>query len=144
MKKITITLILFIFCQFTFADAENEIKYRQGVMGVVGGHMNSIVAILRGGVHAGDLKMHAQGMANISSIVPTVFPEGSGDGKTEALAVIWEKPDAFKKAMDKYVAAAKGMAKAANSGDMQAVGPAIKELGGSCKGCHDDFREAHD
>ena len=32
------------------------------------------------------------------------------------------------------------MAEAADSGEMSAIGPAIKKLGGSCKGCHDNFR----
>ncbi len=135
---------MLLMSQWTFADAAGEIKYRQGVMGVVGGHMSSMVAILRGDVHMDDLKLHAQGMANIATVVPSVFPPGSGDGKTEALAIIWEKPEAFKAAIDKYVDAANGIKKAADSGDMQAVGPAIKKLGGACKGCHDDFREAHE
>ena len=29
---------------------------------------------------------NAQGMADIAKVIPSVFPEGSGEGKTEALA----------------------------------------------------------
>ncbi|MFT7687525.1 MAG: cytochrome c556 [Candidatus Azotimanducaceae bacterium] len=139
MKKII--LLSVFFTQFAFADAASEIKYRQGVMKVVGGHMQSIVTILKGGIHGPDLKYHTLAMANIAAIVPAVFPEGSGEGKTEALAAIWEDKKAFAASVDKFVKAADGIALAGASGDMSAIGPAIKALGGSCKGCHDDYKE---
>ena len=143
MKKL-VFLLLVVFSQWSLADAAGEIKYRQGVMAVVGGHMSSMGAILRGRVHMSDLKYHARGMANIAKVVPNVFPAGSGEGKTEALPAIWEKPDVFKAGLDKFIKAANEMSEVAESGDMQAIGPAIKALGGACKGCHDDFREEHD
>jgi cytochrome c556 len=143
MRKLVFGIFVVFFSQWLFADAAGEIKYRQGVMKVVGGHMASMGAVLRGRVHMSNLQMHAQGMADIAKIVPEVFPAGSGDGKTEALPAIWEKPDEFKAGLDKFVKAANEMAVAAGSGDMQAIGPAIKALGGSCKGCHDDFKEEH-
>ena len=129
------------FSQLALGDAASEIKYREGVMEVVGGHMHAIVAILKGGVHGSDLKYHTRAMANIAGIVPDVFPEGSGKGKTEALAAIWEDKEAFAAAMDKFVKATDGIAMAGESGNISDIGPAIKALGGSCKGCHDDYRE---
>ena len=110
-------------------------------MKVVGGHMASISAILKHRVHMSDLNLHAQAMANIATVVPGVFPKGSGEGKTKALSAIWDEPDKFKVGMEKFVEAANGMAEATASDDMSAVGPAIKALGGSCKGCHDNFKE---
>ena len=127
--------------QWVQADAKSEILYRQGVMSVVGGHMKSMATSLKGGIHMDEFAVHAHGMANISKIVPNVFPEGSGDGKTEALAEIWENKAEFKAAMDKFLEAADGMAVAADTGEMASIGPAIKALGGSCKGCHDDFKQ---
>jgi len=141
MKRITLLALLIFSSQAAFSDAKTEIKYRQSVMGVVGGHMQAMGTILKGQVHMDDLEFHAKGMANVSSIVPKTFPEGSGKGKTEALPEIWEDKAEFKAAMDKFVAAAEGMASASGSGDMAVIGPAIKALGGSCKGCHDNFKE---
>jgi len=141
MKSIAITLVALLLSNVAVADAEKDIDYRQGTMLIVGGHMKSMGTILKGRIHQSDLKLHADGMRSIATIVPSVFPEGSGDGKTEATAAIWEKPAEFKMAVDKFVSAANGMADAVDSGEMSAIGPAIKELGGSCKGCHDDFRE---
>jgi|TARA_B100000959_G_C14564032_1_gene452951 cytochrome c556 len=144
VKKFTLFVFTLLLSQGVFADAAGEIKYRQGVMEVAGGHMNSLVAILRGRVHINDVKFHAKGIANLATLVPEVFPKGSGDGKTDALPSVWEKPEAFKTAMDRFTDAAANIAGAAESGDMSKIGPAMTALGDSCKGCHEDFRAEHD
>lgn len=75
------------------------------------------------------------------------FPEGTGPASgadTEALETIWEKPEEFSAATDKLVTASETMLAAAGSGDPAQVGAAVKELGGSCKNCHDQFREEDD
>lgn len=144
MKYNYLFLSLLLLSSTAYADAEAEIKYRQGVMKSVGGHMASMAAILKGKTHFDDLKVHASGMASMAAIVPTVFPKGSDDGHTEALESIWTDTEKFQEGIDRFVNAAKEMDQAAAAGDMQAIGPAISNLGKSCKGCHDDFREEHD
>jgi len=140
MKSIAITLMALIFSNAVLADAEKDIDYRKATFKIVGGHMKSMGTILKGRMHQSDLKLHADGIRAMSTIVPKVFPEGSGDGKTGALPAIWEKPAEFKVVLNKFVAAANDMAEAVDSGEMSAIGPAIQKLGGSCKGCHDNFR----
>ncbi len=98
MRRLVL-LVLVTVSSAAFADAKGERSYRQGVMKAVGGQMSSMAAILRGGVHMDNLKLHAGAMADLASIVPNVFPEGSGEGKTEALPAIWEKPAEFKEAV---------------------------------------------
>ncbi len=144
MKSVIAIVFSLMVTPFVFADGDAEYKYREGVMKTIGGHMSSLAAILRGNVHFDDLSLHAKGLAELATIAPYVFPEGSGVSRSEALPAIWEKPAEFKTAMDRFVKAADGMAAAAGTGDMGAVGPAMKELGQSCKGCHDDFREEED
>jgi cytochrome c556 len=144
MKSIAAVVLTMLVCPMVLADGEAEFKYRQGVMRTVGGHMSSLSAILRGQVHADNLGFHAKGMADLAKIVPNVFPEGSGVAKSEALPEIWENPDDFKAAIDKFVEAANGMSAAGNDGDKVAIGPAMNALGQACKGCHDNFREEHD
>lgn len=127
-----------------FAAEKPEAQYREKVMEAVGGHMGAMATILKKRVHMDELDFHAQAIANLATIVPGTFPEGSGGGKSEAKAEIWSKPEDFKQAMDKFVDAAKGMAAATTAmkgGDASGIGPGIKALGGSCKGCHDDFKE---
>ncbi len=71
------------------------------------------------------------------------FPVGTSiesGADTEALPIIWEQPEEFASAHDRLVAAADGLVAAAQTGDPAAMGPAIGELGNSCKNCHDTFR----
>lgn len=124
------------------ADSDGEIRYRQSVMKAIGGHMGAIVAILKGQTgNAGNLAAHTQGMADLSKVTGSIFPEGSDFGETTALPAIWEKPDEFAKAVKMFQDAAAGMNTAAMSGDMAAAGAAFGGLGKSCKNCHETFRE---
>jgi len=59
---------------------------------------------------------------------------------TEALAAIWEKPEEFDAATQKLLDESSKLASIAAEGDVAAVGAQVKELGGSCKNCHDQFR----
>ena len=71
------------------------------------------------------------------------FPEGTSmdsGADTEALAAIWEKPEEFSAAADKLVATSEALKAAAETGEVAAVQGAVMELGGACKGCHDNFR----
>lgn len=140
MRKFFLACLLVAQAPMVLADAEGEINYRKGVYKVVGGHMSAIMAIIRQGVHSNELAYHANGMKEISKIAPTVFPEGSGEGKTSALPAIWEEPEEFDEAMNKFVTAADGFASAVASGDRKQIGGAIQALGGSCKNCHDNFK----
>jgi len=126
--------------QFALADGEVEVQYRQAVMKSIGGHMASMATILKNQVHMEDLVLHARGLAGLADIAPEIFPEGSNTGKSKALPAVWDNPEAFSEAMQRMVDAAEGMASAAATEDMSEIGPAIQALGGSCKGCHDDFQ----
>ncbi len=66
-----------------------------------------------------------------------LFPEGSGGGDSRAKAEIWSDRAGFDKAMQDAQAAAAAMAAVT---DEAAYMPAMKTLGGTCKGCHDKYR----
>ncbi|GAB1259408.1 c-type cytochrome [Aurantivibrio plasticivorans] len=86
----------------------------------------------------------AQTIAGLAKEVPSWFPAGSGPDSgvdTEALPSIWEKPTEFQAAADQFVSASDAFAAAAASGDAQATMGEIRNLGGACKNCHDNFRE---
>ena len=124
------------------ADADNAIKYRKANMKALGGHMGSVVAIIKGEVgHTGHLAGHAAAIAAIGEWVGDLFPAGSGEGDTKALPVIWEKPDDFKKAVAAFAEASARLAEVAEGSDMKAVGPAVGALGKTCGGCHKPFRK---
>lgn len=123
-------------------DGEDIIKYRQGVMKSVGGHMAAAGLIVQGKVgFSDDLAQHADSIARSLSKVEALFPKGSDFGETRALDAIWKKPEDFKKAAHKGGAAAAEFAKAVKAGDKAAMAAKFKDLGEACKACHKDYRE---
>lgn len=113
-------------------------EYREHVMEAVGGHMQSAADIARGKVpHTDHLALHANAIAELSSIADTLFPPGSEGG--DALPAIWQNPDDFATKLTDFEDAAMGLKAAIdNGGD---VGGAFQALGQACKSCHDDYRE---
>ncbi|MCP5397456.1 MAG: cytochrome c [Sphingomonadaceae bacterium] len=78
-----------------------------------------------------------------SNDLPGLFAPGTGPdaGKTEAKANIWESPDDFMaKAKDFQVAAA-ALNAAAQADDVDGFKAAFGKTGGTCKACHDTYRE---
>ena len=78
-----------------------------------------------------------------AKLIETHFPIGTSraDGfDTEALPSIWEKPEEFKVAAQKLVDESAKLATVAAESDKAATGAQAMVMGGSCKGCHDQFR----
>ena len=120
---------------------EGALAYRKAVMTAIGGHMKSIVAIIKGQVPFKEhLKGHAHAMAELAKLTSPIFPKGSDMGDTTISPAVWEKPAEFEKARMAFVQASADLAKVANSGDMDAFMAKFGPLGGSCKGCHKPFR----
>ena len=121
------------------ADHEGAAKYRHHTMQAIGGHMQAIVDILRRHVpHTNHLPIHTGALAALAEITPTLFPPGSDGPGTEALPAIWENPEDFAKRVSAFREAAAALDEVAGSGG--ALGPAVKRVGQTCKGCHDEYR----
>lgn len=76
--------------------------------------------------------------------VRTWFPEGTGPElgvETEAKAAIWEQPEEFEAALADFERAVEDLATAKQSGEPEAIKAAFMKTGGTCKSCHDKFRE---
>ena len=58
---------------------------------------------------------------------------------TRALPAIWDNFDDFASKWGAYVTAANAMQAAAGTG-LDAIGPALGALGGTCGACHDVYR----
>ena len=89
------------------------------------------------------IQSSATALAGAASKVGGLFPKGSGPesgAKTHALPVIWEKPGDFDMAVTKLVNGSKAMQTAAASGNIDQIKAAIPGVGGSCKGCHEQFK----
>jgi len=89
------------------------------------------------------IKANAAIIAGYADKVPTWFPAGTavGVGKSEAKPVIWTDKAGFAKAAGDFSVAAKAYKATADKGDLAATAKALGTLGGTCKGCHDTFRQ---
>jgi len=89
----------------------------------------------------------AKTIDTLAPMVPSWFPPGTGRdvvAKSEALPVIWQKPDEFKKDAGNFAAAAHAFDMAAQSGKLEAMRAAFPTLGGACKACHEAFKAKDD
>jgi cytochrome c556 len=121
------------------AEPEELIKYRKNVMKIIGGHTGSLFAIAgeKAGM-ASHMEIHANGIAAASMMAKDLFPPESAEGDTRAAPEIWSDPEGFAERVAALEEAAAGVQTAvASNGD---VGGALRDLGGSCKACHDDYR----
>jgi cytochrome c556 len=121
---------------------KNAIKYRHAVMEAMAGHTGAFSMIAFGMVeHTEYLQSHANALADAGAQLKILFPEGSGEGDTHALAAIWENPEEFSVAVAEAEKATAALRDAAASGDRKTKSKAFKVLGQTCKGCHEKYRE---
>ena len=96
-------LLIFVYGTVSFADSHGIIKYRQNVMKSVSGHMGAIVDILKNGLPLKDhIVDHALSMQQISRMTLSMFPEGSGKGRTKSKQSIWKNWSEFESAANNF------------------------------------------
>lgn len=126
-------------------DAPAEIAERQDNFKAIGDSFKAIREQLE--TDTPDFAVITPAAADINERfqrLPDLFPAGTSldDGHdTEALAAIWEDPDGFDEAIENAVAASEDMLAAAETGEAEAVGGQVGNLGlNGCKACHDKYR----
>lgn len=92
---------------------------------------------------AADVQKAAATLVEVSSGMPKWFPEGTavGVGKSDALPDIWKNKDDFAKKIAAFQAESKTMQTVAASGDKAAIGKQLAAVGGTCKACHDSYKQ---
>lgn len=121
------------------------IAAREQSMKSLGGEMKAIGdAAKAGSITKDDATTRARKMAELAKQMNGWFPPGSGPEagvKTRALPAIWQKPADFQAAMDKFGQETAKLVAAAETGNATAIAAAHAEVGKSCGGCHNPFRE---
>jgi len=84
---------------------------------------------------------YAEGLETWANEMVSYFPEGSNEKPSEALDVIWEKPEEFAAMAARNAEAARRLMALAEDEDAQSVRSAFKDLAASCKSCHQQFRQ---
>ena len=86
----------------------------------------------------------AKTMATLANGLPTWFPRGSGveaRAKSEAKANIWTDAAGFSAKASAMQVQVSKLNQLAMAGDIGGVKGQIRATGGSCKGCHDKYRQ---
>ena len=142
LTAVSILLSIIFYGTSSFADSHGIIKYRQNVMKSTAGHMGAIVDILKNGLpleaHVSD---HARSMLQNSRMTLSMFPKGSGKGRTKSKPAIWENWSKFESAANDFERESAKLAEVAESGNMEAVAKQVRATGKTCSGCHRNFRK---
>ena len=89
------------------------------------------------------IQQSARQIKNASNAMNGWFPAGSGPQrgiKTAAKPEIWTRAADFNTAKANFARQADAFQAAAASGNVANIRSAFRQLGGTCKGCHDPFR----
>jgi cytochrome c556 len=143
---IAIILVGLFIPSVSWADNTDDIiKYRKAVYTSMRGHIGAISRIVRAGLvdYKGHVTDHAAAIQNAAKIIPSMFPEGSDFGETDALESIWTDRAGFEKAAQQLAEASGELVTVSQSGDMKAIGRAVGAVGGACKNCHDNYRASN-
>jgi cytochrome c556 len=122
-------------------EATPETEYRIALMTSLQNHMRAIGALVAGDVvYAGHVQAHAAAVDGIATMAADAFPAGTAGPGSRSSEDIWTNWDSFLEKLQVLQAGAAALNAAAQAGDMAAVEEARGQVGGSCRGCHSDFR----
>ncbi|MSP83836.1 MAG: cytochrome c [Alphaproteobacteria bacterium] len=122
-------------------DPAAVVEYRKNVMGILGGSISGVFALLEGKVSwSQHMVNHAVALDKAAKMVLDVFPEGSTTPESRAKPEIWTNWATFEAAGKALQMAAADLVVAAEGGDMAAISAAAGKVGDACGGCHKPFR----
>jgi cytochrome c556 len=130
----------------TAQDVEDAVAARQGQFKIMALNLGILGGMARGQVDydAEAAQTAADNLVAISMLSQGAFwPAGSDTFSVEgtrAMPAIWDNLDDVLSKWDAYGEAATALQAVASDGQ-GALGPALGQLGGTCKACHDAYRE---
>lgn len=127
------------------SGATGVVKERMDAMKAMRDDLRALKAVLEGRrvYDAAELARISGDIAVEARRMESLFPEGTDHAPSEALSAVWSDPEGFAEAAEALEAAAAVLAAAAGAPD-GALYPALVEVAGACKGCHEDYRQEDD
>ena len=121
---------------------EDQIKYRQSAMFLVGQNFGPLAAMAQGKrPYDKDVAIKdATIVAFVSKLPLDGFVPGTDQGNTKAKPEIWLDMDDFKAKMEKMQEETAKLADVAQQGDFDALKAQVGATGKACKACHDKYR----
>ena len=146
MYKCKFILILFLI-SFPFFSYSNEgatgiIKERMDKFQESKNLMRTINKSLRNN-HFNFITQSAEKLNKWANEMDKYFPKGSEastSNKSEASSNIWSEPEDFKKAIKRFEISSAGLIKISKNKNIDEIVSSFREVAGSCKGCHQKFR----
>ena len=127
---------------FAQAKPDTLVKQRQAAMTLQGKYWGPIA-----GMASGKTPYNAETVARNAPILEVLsklpwdgFNENTKDTKSHALPAVWTDNAKFKTAAERLQTTTAQLVKV-SKGDEATVKAALADVGKSCGGCHDDFRE---
>lgn len=126
----------------TVAD-KDAIKFRQSAFFLMSNLFGEINGMAQGRIPMNEaaLKERAATLNALVALPFHAFPEGSDKGQTKAKPEIWMEGDKFKKAISDSQTAIGKLNTAMVAGQFKDLKALAADVGRTCKGCHDQFRQ---
>ncbi len=130
---------------FAQVKVEDAIKWRQAAYATMGWNMTRIKASVEGTYNKDEVIKAAnliQAIANsgMGALYVPGSDKGTGFHETKVKPALFTDGAKVGKIAGEFNTAANDLAKVAATGDVEAVKTAFGKLGGTCKSCHDDYR----
>ena len=120
------------------ADADEVVQTRKDIMAGIGGDMAVLVGVVKGELVLSEkvIKRTLRGMHYLGHASKDAFREqvSGSNVKTTATADVWAQWDKFEGGLEKMN---RRIAAAREAVGSDAFGPAMKDVGETCKNCHD-------
>lgn len=126
-----------------FQKPEDAVKYRQSVMTVQAFHLGRLGAMVNGRIPF-DAKAAQDNAAVLETVTRLAWVGYGADTekvKSKSKPEIWMEPAKFKAEQDKLMAEVGKLNTAAKTGNLDQIKATFGAVAGSCKSCHDNFRE---
>ncbi len=123
---------------------EQFVKQRQSALALIGWYFGPMGAVAKGEApfNKDDAVRRTTNLVALSKMPWEGFVAGTDAvGNTKAKPEIWTQAAKFKEAGDKMQAEMVKLAAAASAGNEAEFKKQFGVVGGTCKGCHDDFRK---
>ena len=118
-------------------------SYRQSIFAIVGMNFGPIAAMVKGDIdwNQDAMEGYADDLEDVVDLdLMRGFAPGSEKGTTRAKPEIWENMDDFESKLEDLRDATSALDDAAASGDRKAIASAVRDTGGACKACHDEYK----
>ncbi|MDZ5648156.1 cytochrome c [Nitrospirillum sp. BR 11828] len=125
-------------------DPTEIVKARQQDMKKLGGGMKVFMGYLKDDKGTSqDVAAAAAAMAAVTKGLPDQFTEGTavGVGESEALPAVWQDNAKFRQGFTDMAQALDKVLALPVTADKAAIGQAVQAVGGTCKQCHETYRQ---